>query len=1050
MRASIAAFIFGVLWVSGSLWNAAGQVAPPTSNLPITNLLQLVQLLNSNERFTQDVQLEATVCAASDPTMGVVILQDATDTELFEFSGGAPALVPGDKVNIDQKNCLLRRRDMGVQISAAPVVGNYGIHAMSTTGGSINLKKGRHTITVEWFNRMHPPGLEVKWHVPGSQLKDFRGTNLFYFVGDKRSGQNALHPGLLAECYEGDWERVPNFDLLTPVKTTVVTKFDVGIRPQNEFVGMRFRGFFDAPVDGFYQFTTRSADGSLLFIDAPAISLAKIGHGMAPSPKRVTIDEPLAWSAIHQWVEVEGRVGSIVPLGRGVRLELCSERNSLQVQIADARGLNVSNLLNSQIQITGVGCSLFNLKGNKMLGQLFVANAQEIKMVQPSKPDKNASTALVKAEQVQTLALDVAKRRVQVRLRGVVTSKGGPYDFWLSVQDDTRGIFVDFHNASNSVPRCGDFYEIVGHSGAGDFAPVVVADQLVRLGRGEFPQPLHPTWDELNNGSMDVQWVEFNGLVTEVHSNLLSMLLPGGPMEVQVEGPAPFSLRSLKKDVVRIRGVLFAVWNATREVRVGSILMRNADIQVKIPAPDDPFDAVLKTPRELLLFDAQASAFQRVKVRGQIIYSDSTESFLQEDGEGLRLLPAGKMNVKPGDLVEAVGYPNISKTALLLREAIVQKTGRASLPPARKLTTALPDMEDLDSTWVRLEGELLGWHFEQGKPVLEMQTGTHLYLARLAQLDSLALRMGSQLALEGVYVRQRQRSGAGAEAFELLLNSPTNIQVLSEPSWWTLDRLLMLVAILVAILILGAVWIKQLRRLVEQRTAQLQTEIHERESVEKQHALEVERSRIAQDLHDDLGASLTEITVLASQGQRTGSLEQSAAALFRKITNKARQLVEALDLIVWAVDPKDNSLQSVADYLCDFTDEYLSPSGIACRFDVPVMLPPIVLDGRVRHDLFLAVKETLNNIVRHAEANEVEFRLAVTGNELEIVLADNGRGFDGISPQKGKGLKGLSLRLSQIGGSYEVKSIPGKGSVVRIELRLPVSGINTDAGRGSI
>src|SRR5262249_16721840 len=157
-----------------------------------------------------------------------------------------------------------------------------------------------------------------------------------------------------------------------------------------------------------------------------------------------------------------------------------------------------------------------------------------------------------------------------------------------------------------------------------------------------FPQPLHPTWDELNNGSADVQWVEVKGLITEIHSNIFSMLMPSGRMDVQIEGPDLSRLKSFESAVVSIRGVLFAQWNAAHEVRVGNILMRNARITVDIPAPIDPFDAVLKTPRELLLFDAQATAFRRVKVRGQIIYADASQAFLQDESEGIRLLPADK------------------------------------------------------------------------------------------------------------------------------------------------------------------------------------------------------------------------------------------------------------------------------------------------------------------------------------------------------------------------------------------------------------------------
>ena len=104
--------------------------------------------------------------------------------------------------------------------------------------------------------------------------------------------------------------------------------------------------------------------------------------------------------------------------------------------------------------------------------------------------------------------------------------------------------------------------------------------------------------------------------------------------------------------------------------------------------------------------------------------------------------------------------------------------------------------------------------------------------------------------------------------------------------------------------------------------------------------------------------------------------------MFRGIAAKARELVTALDIIVWAVDPKENSLESVADYLSDFASEYLSHSDVICRFDIPVAMPAIVLDGRLRHALLLAVKETLNNVERHAHATEVEFRMTFAEDQL--------------------------------------------------------------------
>lgn len=282
-----------------------------------------------------------------------------------------------------------------------------------------------------------------------------------------------------------------------------------------------------------------------------------------------------------------------------------------------------------------------------------------------------------------------------------------------------------------------------------------------------------------------------------------------------------------------------------------------------------------------------------------------------------------------------------------------------------------------------------------------------------------------------------RRSASRPVTFELLLNSPASIRVLSQPSWWTLGRLAAIVGFLLIVLALAAIWISQLRQQVEQRTTQLQHEIRERERAEHHHALEAERSRIARDLHDDLGSSLTEIGALASTGQRSGSEATTPAGLFDAIASKARGSIAALDVIVWAVDPEDNSLQSLADYLSGFVGEYLSHSSVVCRFKIPMALPAIMLEGRVRHDLFLAVKESLHNIVRHAAATEVEFGIATTPDALEISLADNGRGFDPAAASAGNGLKNLGDRLARLGGACHVESRPGAGTRVRIRLPLP-------------
>jgi signal transduction histidine kinase len=1005
----------------------------------VTNLLQLSKMLDLTSQIIADVRLDVVVCSASRAEIGAVAAKDKSGSEVLELGARRETLSAGDIIHIEDQRCLLRRREIGVEITRAPQLDNDGTHALTRVTAGVHLTRGLHSFQLDYFNLIAAYGLQLTCQLPDGSVQ--AADRFFVRPGSHAGLESNLVAGLNATYYEGSWLNVPDFTMLEPVKTVTTTNLNLILGPQTELFGIRFNGYFLAPVDGKYTFNLDSDDGSLLFLDSPEVSLIGIGHAKIPAPAITALRASMADSEAPRWMNVEGRAVFVSKSGRGLRFQLQSQPDSISVTVADDKALDPLRLLNSRIRVSGVGRAVIAPNQERVLGELSVATSDDIAIQEDLAggiATPGAKPTLVTVGKIQGLSKEEAARHLPVRIQGVVTCISPPIFRYMSVQDETRGIFVRLPSSNKSAAAVGQFCEVVGYTAPGDFAPIVIADSFVILGKGQMPQPVHPTWNQLINGSMDIQWVELQGLVTAVHSNSLVLLLPEGELRVEVQSYSDSQLRTFERAVIRLRGVLFAAWNTNRTVQVGHLLMRNVDIDVDVPAPLDLFDVPLKSWSELYLFDPHAAPFQRVKVRGSVIYADSRRVFLLDKAQGIRVSTREPANAKFGEVIEAVGYPDISGPAPLLREAVLRKTGATEQPTPLRLGENEMLQENIDSMLVRVSATLMGVHSEPDARVLEMNAGGHLFLARLpATEEPMSLRIGSQLALTGVYVGKTvtRSEGGRPDGFELLLSSPAQLTVLSQPPWWTPRRLLAMVGLLLGILALSMVWISQLQRRVEQRTRQLQHETRERETAERERALEAERSRIARDLHDDLGSSLTEISVLASKGQRLGTLDE-LLTLFRGIAAKARELVTALDIIVWAVDPKDNSLESVADYLSDFASEYLSYSEVTCRFDIPVAMPSIVLDGRLRHALLLAVKETLNNVERHAHATEVEFRMTFAEEQLEIVISDNGKGFDATTKRGGNGLKNLALRLSQLGGRYGIESSPGKGTVVTIGLSL--------------
>ena len=214
--------------------------------------------------------------------------------------------------------------------------------------------------------------------------------------------------------------------------------------------------------------------------------------------------------------------------------------------------------------------------------------------------------------------------------------------------------------------------------------------------------------------------------------------------------------------------------------------------------------------------------------------------------------------------------------------------------------------------------------------------------------------------------------------------------------------------------------------------------------LEQQHAVDNDRARIAKDIHDDVGAGLTQITLLTELARRE---PERIGKHLERIAGSARQLTRAMDEIVWAVDPRHDTLEGLMDYISAYAEDFLLTARIRCRMDLPVTLPAARVEAELRYNLFLALKETLNNVVKHAQATEVWLRLRIAPKTFTLIVEDNGRGLpvsgnkgaDGVRAERlaaGSGLANLKDRLAVVAGRCEIHSRPGHGTRVEMTVAL--------------
>jgi ligand-binding sensor domain-containing protein/signal transduction histidine kinase len=246
------------------------------------------------------------------------------------------------------------------------------------------------------------------------------------------------------------------------------------------------------------------------------------------------------------------------------------------------------------------------------------------------------------------------------------------------------------------------------------------------------------------------------------------------------------------------------------------------------------------------------------------------------------------------------------------------------------------------------------------------------------------------------------------------------------PPFWRQPWFVILTTLTLLGLIVGSVHYASTQRLQRQLAVLRQHE-----------ALEKERARIARDLHDQLGANLTQVALLGELAESDKDLPGEVEGYARQISQTARETTRALDEIVWTVNPSNDTLDGLINYVCKYAQEYLEMAGLRYRLEAPSQLPSTPISPELRHNVFLAAKEAVNNVVKHAHASSAWLRLRLEPDHFVLEVEDDGRGLPAAGEKKGRnGLRNMRKRMEDVGGTFEAVPRPEGGTRIRLTAPL--------------
>lgn len=664
---------------------------------------------------------------------------------------------------------------------------------------------------------------------------------------------------------------------------------------------------------------------------------------------------------------------------------------------------------------------------------------------------------LTTAAAVRELPAQEAGAGKAVRLRGVVTYFA-PNGVIFFLQDDTGGVCVrgQREKPNRTDLKVGAMVELEGVTAPGHAGPLVTSrkKELIRInvvGEAPLPEPQPATISQLALARFQDIRVEVSGVVRAVQTEpfggtaaeTLLLTLADGRDRLTVALPGWRNPAGLPQHLVGATVKVHGVYNATpfeRQPLFTNRLFISAikDVQIEQAAPQ-PFASEAETiaaVRELALEDSEPS---RRRLIGKVTVVDPDKGMFVEDASGglwIETTPTAPL----AESVDVTGFPAAHDGSPVLEDSVWRKASESInlTPPVVTAADALSG--ELDGRLVQIEALLLGVSSAGEGPTLVLQSGERVFLARCGnpKLRLPSLGESSWLRVTGVCVNSRppqlRDSGAARPlSFHLLMSGPQAIEIARSPSWWTVQRIMMVVGGLGALALASSAWATTLRRRVTMQTDQIREHLA-REAVAE------ERLRIARELHDSVQQDLLAITMqikatdrlLESDPERARTALNLASAMARRSQAETHRAVWDLRE---AADKHSDLFTSLTDMVAGLNTEE------GTKVELHATGERRVLPQTSESHVLRIAQEAATNALKHGEAKHVDLVLHFDPERVTLSIRDDGKGFDAEhppSPTSGHfGLFGMKERAIKLGAELSVTSRPGEGATVSLVVPIP-------------